>query len=118
MEESSKPGSRELQRMSPLTRAIWAQFELLRLEDGVLCLLPESQSKFSTSLTAHGVSLSDTASAHGHSWALTANQAWSPPYTKWAESLPLPNQHTSTCAREIVQGWIHRYGAPDSIHSD
>ena len=50
----------------------------------------------------------------GHRYILSVQCA----YTKWAEALPLPNQCASTCAREIVQGWAHRYGAPDSSHSD
>ena len=49
----------------------------------------------------------------GHRYIRSVQSA----YTKWAEAFPLPNWRASTCAREILQSWLH-YCAPDSIHSD
>ena len=42
---NTKPDKRELQSMNPVTRALWAQFELLSLNNGVLYLLPAAQNK-------------------------------------------------------------------------
>ena len=44
-EDNSKPSPKEMQRMSYLSRAIWAQYELLQLTNGVLYILPYGENK-------------------------------------------------------------------------
>ena len=39
-------------------------------------------------------------------------------FTRWVEAYSLPNQEAATVARVLVNEWICRYGAPDTIHSD
>ena len=39
-------------------------------------------------------------------------------FTKWVETHALANQRAKTCARALVDSWVYRYGASDSIHSD
>ncbi|KAK3739259.1 hypothetical protein QZH41_000260 [Actinostola sp. cb2023] len=53
-------------------------------------------------------------SKRGNKYILTAQCS----FTKWAEAYPLPNQRATTCTKALVNNWILRYGAPDSIHSD
>ena len=43
--DKSKPSPKELQNMSQMCRAIWAQFELLQVKDGVLYILPRENKK-------------------------------------------------------------------------
>ena len=37
-------------------------------------------------------------------------------FTKWVEAYAIPNQRAKTCARTLMDNWVYRYGAPDSIH--
>ena len=46
--EQPKPSVKELQSMSPLMRGVWAQCELLEVDDGVLKIKPETR-RFSSS---------------------------------------------------------------------
>ena len=39
-------------------------------------------------------------------------------FTRWAEAVSLPNQEASTVAQALMNEWICRYGAPESIHTD
>ncbi len=39
-------------------------------------------------------------------------------FNRWAEAYSLPNQEASTIARILVDEWISRFGAPQSLHSD
>ena len=39
-------------------------------------------------------------------------------FTCWVEAFPMPNQEAPTVAKVLVEEWICRYGAPNSIHSD
>ena len=39
-------------------------------------------------------------------------------FTKWYETVPLPDQTASTTANALLQHWICRFGCPYSIHSD
>ena len=39
-------------------------------------------------------------------------------FTKWPETVPLPDAHASTCAAALVHHWIARFGVPEDIISD
>ena len=39
-------------------------------------------------------------------------------FSKWYETLALPNQEAKTLAKAIVEHWIVRFGRPVSLHSD
>ncbi|GBM80712.1 Retrovirus-related Pol polyprotein from transposon 412 [Araneus ventricosus] len=39
-------------------------------------------------------------------------------FTKWPETIPIPDQEASTVAEELVRSWISCYGVPMIQHSD
>ena len=39
-------------------------------------------------------------------------------FTRWAEAIPIPDAHASTCATAFIQHWISRFGVPQDIISD
>ncbi|GBM69539.1 Transposon Ty3-I Gag-Pol polyprotein [Araneus ventricosus] len=39
-------------------------------------------------------------------------------FTKWPETIPIPDQEASTVAEELVRACISRYGVPMTLHSD
>ena len=39
-------------------------------------------------------------------------------FTKWYETIPLPDQTATTTANALVDHWISRFGCPHSLHSD
>lgn len=53
-------------------------------------------------------------SRKGNQYILTAQCS----FTKWAEAYPLRNPRAITAATALIDNWILRYSAPDSIHSD
>lgn len=53
-------------------------------------------------------------SKKGNIYILVAQDA----FTKWPEAWPLRTQKAKTCARIFVNGWITRYGTPETLHSD
>jgi len=39
-------------------------------------------------------------------------------FTKWTEAYPIPNQEAITVARKLVDEFICRFGAPETLHTD
>ena len=39
-------------------------------------------------------------------------------FTKWYETVPLPDQRASTTATALIEHWISRFGCPQSIHKN
>jgi hypothetical protein len=39
-------------------------------------------------------------------------------FTKWPETVPIPDQEATTVADALLQNWISRYGTPLQLHSD
>ena len=39
-------------------------------------------------------------------------------FTKWTEAYPIPNQEAITIARKLVDEFVCRFGAPETLHTD
>ncbi|GBN01692.1 Retrovirus-related Pol polyprotein from transposon 412 [Araneus ventricosus] len=39
-------------------------------------------------------------------------------FTKWTETIPIPDQEASIVAEELIRSWISGYGMPMILHSD
>ena len=39
-------------------------------------------------------------------------------FSKWVETIPLPNIEAATVARAFVDQWVCRYGVPTTVHTD
>ena len=194
-EGKPKPSPGELLSLSPISRAIWAQHELLELKDNVLRIRPKDRSKklkprivLPESLVkpalqrlhdglegSHLGQLKTLRKVQARFWrpglaktvkdhctaCLTCAECKPPrktpkaplrpipssypfqrlhvdiigplprtkrgnryiltvqcSFTKWVEAYAVPNQRAKTCAKTLMDNWVYRYGAPDSIHSD
>lgn len=39
-------------------------------------------------------------------------------YSRWPEAVPLPDMQAETVAKAFCEGWISRFGAPETITTD